>query len=76
MGVYEQALADIEASIGIVPRCLKRLPVDTLIRFWPFLKEYQPGESRISAKYRELVNLSAMYMNKSHSSLRMASNWP
>jgi len=72
MGVYEQTLADIEASIGIVPRCLRRVSPGTLIRFWPYLKEYQLGESKIPEKYRELISMSAIFMTKSSSSLRMS----
>ena len=71
-GIYEETLADIETSIGIVPRCLRRLSKKTLIQFWPFLKEYQLGESKMPEKYRELINLSAIFMTKSSSSLFMS----
>ncbi len=58
MGEYEGTLKDIETSIGIVPGFMKALPKDVLVQDWPLMKKYTPGESKIPAKYRELIGLA------------------
>ena len=58
MGEYEDTLKDIEKSLGIVPGFMKGLPKDVLLHDWPFFKKYVLGESKIPAKYRELMGLS------------------
>ena len=59
MGEYEDTLKDIEKTIGIVPGFMKALPRDVLIHDYPLWKRYSLGESKIPAKYRELMGLSA-----------------
>ena len=66
---YEKTLADVEDSIGIVPKCLERLPENVLVRYWPFLKRYQLGESCIPEKFRELISLALVANMKCHSCL-------
>lgn len=58
MGEYEDTLQDIEKSLGIVPGFMKGLPQDVLVQDWPLMKRYTLGESRIPAKYRELIGLA------------------
>jgi AhpD family alkylhydroperoxidase len=58
MGEYEDTLKDIKKSFGIVPGFMKGLPQDVLIHDWPLMKKYTLGESKIPAKYRELMGLS------------------
>jgi AhpD family alkylhydroperoxidase len=58
LGEYEDTLEDVEKSFGIVPGFLKALPQDVLIHDWPLMKKYTLGESKIPAKYRELMGLA------------------
>jgi AhpD family alkylhydroperoxidase len=58
MQEYEDTLKDIESTIGIVPGFMKALPVDVLVKEWPLFKKYELGESKIPAKYRELIGLA------------------
>jgi len=66
---YKETLADIEDSIGIIPKCLERLSENVLMRYWPFLKRYQLGESCIPEKYRELISLALVANMKCRSCL-------
>jgi AhpD family alkylhydroperoxidase len=59
LGEYEDTLKDIEETLGIVPGFMKTLPKDVLIHDYPLWKKYSLGESKIPAKYRELMGLSA-----------------
>ena|SRR5665647_624106 len=58
MEEYEDTLKDIEKSLGIIPGFMKALPQDVLMHDWPLFKKYTLGESKIPAKYRELMGLS------------------
>lgn len=58
MGEYEDTLKDIEKTFGFVPGFMKGLPQDVLIHDWPLMKKYTLGESKIPAKYRELMGLA------------------
>ena len=58
MGKYEDTLEDIKQAFGIVPGFMKAIPKDVLIQEWPLMKKYQLGESKIPAKYRELIGLA------------------
>ncbi len=55
---YENTLKDIEKSLGIVPGFMKALPPDVLVHDWPLFKKYTLEESKIPAKYRELMGLA------------------
>lgn len=55
---YEETLKDIEKSLGIVPEFMKALPPDVLVAEWPLFKKHVLGESKIPAKYRELIGLA------------------
>ena len=58
MGEYEDTLKDVQKSLGIVPGFMKALSQDVLIHDWPLFKKYTLGESKIPAKYRELMGLA------------------
>lgn len=58
MGKYEDTLKDIETTIGLVPGFMKALANDVLIQEWPLFKKYVLGESKIPAKYREMIGLA------------------
>lgn len=58
MGKYEDTLEEIEATIGSVPGFMKALAADVLIKEWPLFKKYVFGESKIPAKYREMIGLA------------------
>lgn len=55
---YEETLADIEESIGLVPGFMAAVPEDALVHEWPVFKQYILGESVIPPKYRELTELA------------------
>jgi AhpD family alkylhydroperoxidase len=57
-GNYGETVADIEATIGIVPGFMEALPEEDLVHEWPTFKKYVLGESEIPPKYRELVGLA------------------
>ncbi len=58
MGEYEDTLKEIETTIGSVPDFMKALAEDVLIQEWPLFKKYVLGESKIPAKYREMIGLA------------------
>ena len=58
MGEYEDTLKDIQKNFGFVPGFMKGLPQDVLVHDWPLMKKYTLGESKIPAKYRELMGLA------------------
>ena len=58
MAEYEDTLKDIERSLGIVPGFMKALSANVLVAEWPLFKQYVLGESKIPAKYRELIGLA------------------
>jgi len=58
MGEYEDTLKDITKTFGFVPGFMKGLPQDVLAKDWPLMKKYTLGESKIPAKYRELLGLA------------------
>lgn len=55
---YEETLKDIEKSLGIVPGFMKALPAGVLVAEWPLFKKYVLGESKVPAKFRELIGLA------------------
>jgi AhpD family alkylhydroperoxidase len=63
-GDYEETLADIEESIGIVPGFMSAIPEDALLNEWPMFKQYALGESVFSPKQRELIELAVAAMLK------------
>ena len=57
MGVYEETIKDIEATIGLVPGFMKALPKEVLVHDWQLWKKYTLGTTKIPSKYRELAGL-------------------
>jgi len=55
---YQETLNDIEKTFGFVPGFMKGLPQDVLMADWPLMKKYTLGESKVPAKYRELLGLA------------------
>jgi AhpD family alkylhydroperoxidase len=55
---YQETLTDIEKTFGFVPGFMKGLPQDVLMADWPLMKKYTLGESKVPAKYRELLGLA------------------
>jgi len=64
MGKYEDTLKDIETTMGLVPDFMKALAEDVLIQEWPLMKKYVLGESKIPAKYREMIGLAVAAATK------------
>jgi AhpD family alkylhydroperoxidase len=58
MQEYEDTLMDIKKTFGFVPGFMKGLPQDVLMHDWPLMKKYTLGESKVPAKYRELLGLA------------------
>ena len=58
MGKYEDTLKEIETTMGLVPGFWKALAEDVVIHEWPLFKKYVLGESKIPAKYREMIGLA------------------
>ena len=58
MGEYEDTIKDIEKNLGMVPGFIKEVPKEPVVQHWPLFKKYTLGESRIPAKYRDLIGLA------------------
>jgi AhpD family alkylhydroperoxidase len=58
MGDYENSLNEIKKTMGLVLNQFKSIPPDTLPHEWQEMKEYSFGETKIPAKYRELIGLA------------------
>jgi AhpD family alkylhydroperoxidase len=58
MGEYENTLDDIKKTMGLVLDQFKVIPHDTLPPEWRELKQYVFTETKIPAKYRELMGLA------------------
>lgn len=69
---FDETVADIEESLGIVPGYLEALPEQELVNEWPNMKRFLFGETEIPPKYREIVgltiaaNLSCPYCSHFH----------
>lgn len=58
MGEYEDILKDVKETLGIVPGYMKALPKNVLIHDWALYKKYSIEESKIPAKYKEMIGLA------------------
>jgi AhpD family alkylhydroperoxidase len=58
MGEYEETLDDIKKTMGVVLDQFRKTPHDALPHEWAELKKYSFGETKIPAKYRELIGLA------------------
>jgi AhpD family alkylhydroperoxidase len=58
MSEYEETLADIRANMGLVLDQFKAIPSDAVPGEWDLMKKYAFSESKIPAKYREMIGLA------------------
>lgn len=58
MAKYQETLEDIKKTMGVVLDQFKAIPPDVLEHEWEPLKKYALSESKIPAKYRELIGLA------------------
>jgi AhpD family alkylhydroperoxidase len=55
---YEKSLEEIKKTMGLVMDQFKAIPKDTVAPEWDEMKKYSFGETKIPAKYRELIGLA------------------
>ena len=58
MGEYENVLDDIKKTMGIVLDQFTAIPHDALPHEWAEMKKFTFSETKIPAKYRELMGLA------------------
>ncbi len=58
MSEYEDTLEEIRTSMGVVLDQFKAIPPDTVKGEWELMKKYSFSESKIPAKYREMIGLA------------------
>ena len=57
MGEYENTLDDIKKTMGSVLDQFTAIPHDALVHEWAEMKKFTFSETKIPAKYRELMGL-------------------
>jgi AhpD family alkylhydroperoxidase len=55
---YEETRSEIEKTFGLIPGFINGVPQDVLVQMWPVMKTYIFGQTRIPAKYREMISLA------------------
>jgi AhpD family alkylhydroperoxidase len=55
---YQETRNDVERTFGSIPGFFGGVPQDVLVQMWPVMKTYIFGQTRIPAKYRELISLA------------------
>src|SRR5262249_14988941 len=55
---YQETRNEIESTFGSMPGFFSGVPQDVLVQMWPIMKTYMLGQSKIPAKYRELIGLA------------------
>jgi AhpD family alkylhydroperoxidase len=55
---YQETKSEVEKTFGSVPGFFNGVPQDVLVQMWPVMKTYMLGQSKIPAKYRELISLA------------------
>jgi AhpD family alkylhydroperoxidase len=58
MSEYDSAIADIKKTMGVVLEQFKRIPKDAVAPEWTEMKKYSFAETKIPAKYKELIGLA------------------
>jgi AhpD family alkylhydroperoxidase len=58
MAEYEDSMKEIEETMGLVLDQFKAIPKDAVAPEWDEMKKYSFSESKIPAKYRELIGLA------------------
>lgn len=55
---FDEAVADLEDTYGMVPPPLNEISDEDLVAEWPTFTRYTVGETEIPEKYRELIGLA------------------
>jgi len=55
---YEKTLEDIKKTMGVVLDQFKAIPPEALPLEWKLMKRFAMSETKIPAKYRELIGLA------------------
>ena len=55
---YEETVAEMEETLGMVPPPLDAIPEDDAVAEWPTFRKYITEETAIPPKYRELMGLA------------------
>jgi AhpD family alkylhydroperoxidase len=58
MTEYEKTLEEIKETMGVVLDQFRAIPPDSLPLEWELMKRYAFSETKIPAKYRELIGLA------------------
>jgi len=58
MSEYKSTLKDIKKTMGLVLDQFKKIPPDVVPHEWAEMKKYTFGETKIPAKYKELMGLA------------------
>jgi len=58
MSEYEETLDDIRMNMGLVLDQFKAIPPEALPHEWELMKKYSFSETKIPAKYREMIGLA------------------
>ena len=58
MGEYENTLDDIKKTLGLVPDQFTAIPREVVPHEWAEMKKYAFTETKMPAKYRELMGLA------------------
>ena len=58
MSEHEETLNDIRTTMGLVPDQFKAIPPDAVKGEWELMKKYAFSETKIPAKYREMIGLA------------------
>ena len=58
MSEYKETLADVKKTMGLVLDQFKAIPKEALPHEWAEMKTFSFGETKIPAKYRELMGLA------------------
>ena len=58
MSDYESTLKDIQKTMGVVLEQFKKIPHDVVPHEWAEMKQYSFSETKIPAKYKELMGIA------------------
>ena len=58
MSEYKETMTDIKKTMGVVLDQFKAIPPEALPHEWAEMKTFSFGETKIPAKYRELMGLA------------------
>lgn len=55
---YQETRSEMEQTFGSIPGFFNGVPQDVLVQMWPIMKTYMFGQTKIPAKYREMISLA------------------